>query len=102
MSLCLKLGYLLRSNTEVFFVSDMIDYIIGENNMSKVAVVTGASKGIGAATAIAFGKAGYDVVVNYKSDSKAAEKVVKQIEEFGQKALAVQAHVFTEDGIKGH
>lgn len=52
--------------------------------MSKVAVVTGASKGIGASTAIAFGKAGYDVVVNYKNDSEAANKVVAEIEKSGQ------------------
>lgn len=68
--------------------------------MSKVAVVTGASKGIGAATAIAFGKAGYDVVVNYKDDTDSAERVIKEIEGLGQKAIAVQAHAFTEDGIK--
>jgi len=68
--------------------------------MSKVAVVTGASKGIGAATAIAFGKAGYDVVVNYKDDTESAQAVVKKIEEFGQKAVAIQAHAFTDDGIK--
>jgi 3-oxoacyl-[acyl-carrier protein] reductase len=69
------------------------------SKMSKVAVVTGASKGIGAATALAFGKAGYDVVVNYRNNTKSAEAVVAQIEAYGQKALAVQAHVFTEDGI---
>lgn len=68
--------------------------------MSKVAVVTGASKGIGASTAIAFGKAGYDVVVNYRNDTDAANKVVATIEKSGQKAVAIQAHAFTEDGIK--
>jgi 3-oxoacyl-[acyl-carrier protein] reductase len=67
--------------------------------MSKVAVVTGAAKGIGASTAIAFGKAGYDVVVNYREDAEAAKAVVKEIETTGQKAIAVQAHVFTEEGI---
>ena len=68
--------------------------------MSKVAVVTGASKGIGAATAVAFAKAGYDVVINYRNDTAAAQNVVAQIEACGQKALAVQAHAFTEEGIK--
>jgi len=68
--------------------------------MSKVVVVTGASKGIGAATAVAFGKAGYDVVVNYRNDSGAAAEVVKQIEAIGQKAVAIQAHAFTEEGIQ--
>ncbi len=48
--------------------------------MSKVVVVTGASKGIGAATAIVYGRSGYDVVVNYRNDTAAADKVVKHIE----------------------
>lgn len=67
--------------------------------MSKVAVVTGASKGIGGATAIAFGKAGYDVVVNYLSDTEAANTVAKEIEAVGQKAYLIQANAFTEEGI---
>lgn len=68
--------------------------------MSKVAVVTGASKGIGAATAIAFGKAGYNVVVNYRNDSKSADEVVEQVKASGQNGIAVQADVFTKDGVK--
>jgi 3-oxoacyl-[acyl-carrier protein] reductase len=68
--------------------------------MNKVAVITGASKGIGAATAIAFGRDGYDVVVNYLSDKSAAETVAKTIETDGRKALLVQADVYTEAGIK--
>lgn len=68
--------------------------------MSKVAIVTGASKGIGAATAIAFGKAGYDVVVNYRSDHSSAQQVVDAIEAAGQKAAPVQADVFTDDGVR--
>lgn len=68
--------------------------------MSKVVVITGASKGIGAATAIAFGKVGYDVVVNYRNDTRAAEAVVKEIKRASQNAVAIQAHAFTEEGIK--
>lgn len=68
--------------------------------MSKVAIVTGASKGIGAATAIAFGKEGYDVVVNYLSDEAAAKKVARAIEAAGSKAILVQADVFSESGVK--
>jgi 3-oxoacyl-[acyl-carrier protein] reductase len=68
--------------------------------VSKVAVVTGASKGIGAATAVAFGRAGYDVVINYCNDTESAQKVVKEIENLGQKAIAIQANAFTEEGMK--
>ena len=56
----------------------------------KVAVVTGASKGIGAAIARAYGAEGASVVVNYRADKAGAEAVVKDIEKSGGKAVAVQ------------
>lgn len=59
----------------------------------KVAVVTGASKGIGAAIAKAYGAAGASVVVNYASDKAGAEKVVAAITAAGSKAVAVQGDV---------
>ena len=59
----------------------------------KIAVVTGASKGIGAGIAKALGAAGASVVVNYASDKAGAEKVVKAIADAGGKALAVQGSV---------
>jgi 3-oxoacyl-[acyl-carrier protein] reductase len=59
----------------------------------KVAVVTGASKGIGAAIARRFGAEGAKVVVNYATDKAGAELVVKDIESAGSKAVAVKANV---------
>ena len=59
----------------------------------KVAVVTGASKGIGAGIAKAFGREGASVVVNYASDKAGAERVAKEIESAGGKALVVGASV---------
>lgn len=59
----------------------------------KVAVVTGASKGIGAAIAKRFAREGAEVAVNYSSSRKAADKVVEEIVSEGGKALAVQADV---------
>ena len=59
----------------------------------KVAVVTGASKGIGAAIATSLAAAGASVVVNYASDQAGAEKVVKAITAAGGKAVTVQGDV---------
>lgn len=59
----------------------------------KVAIVTGASKGIGAAIAKAYGQAGAAVVVNYASDRGGAERVVSEITGKGGKAIALQGDV---------
>ena len=56
-----------------------------------VAIVTGASRGIGKACATALAKRGYDVAVNYVSNEAAAQEVVQELEHFGVRALAVQA-----------
>ena len=74
----------------------------------KVAIVTGASKGIGASIAKHLAAAGAAVVVNYSSSKEGADKVVADIAAAGGKAIAVQANVAnkTENratlcGIKG-
>ncbi|HWL50881.1 MAG TPA: glucose 1-dehydrogenase [Chthoniobacteraceae bacterium] len=59
----------------------------------KRAVVTGGSSGIGAAIAIALGKAGARVVVNFGSNEKAAQTVVGTIRDSGGEAVAIQANV---------
>lgn len=59
----------------------------------KVALVTGAAKGIGAGIATAMAAAGADVVVNYVSDRGGANRTVAAIETVGGRALAVQANV---------
>jgi 3-oxoacyl-[acyl-carrier protein] reductase len=59
----------------------------------KVAVVTGASKGIGAGIARALGEAGASVVVNYSSDREGALRVVGAIQKAGARAVAVQGNV---------
>jgi 3-oxoacyl-[acyl-carrier protein] reductase len=60
---------------------------------NKVAVVTGAGRGIGRAVAIAFASEGADVLVNYVSNSATAEETVAEIEKLGRKAIAVKADV---------
>ena len=59
----------------------------------KVAIVTGASKGIGAAIARRFAEAGAAVAVNYASDKAGADRVVEEIVRKGGKAVAIQASV---------
>lgn len=67
---------------------------------NKVAVVTGASKGIGAGIAKAFGAEGASVVVNYSSDKAGADKAVAEIVKAGGKAIAVQGSVSKEADVK--
>jgi 3-oxoacyl-[acyl-carrier protein] reductase len=66
----------------------------------KVAIVTGASKGIGAAIAKGMAKAGANVVVNYASDRSGAEKAVAAITAAGGKAVAVKADVSKSADVK--
>jgi 3-oxoacyl-[acyl-carrier protein] reductase len=66
----------------------------------KVAVVTGASKGIGAGIAKGLAAAGASVVVNYASSKEGAERVVKEITGKGGKALAVQGDVAKAADVK--
>jgi 3-oxoacyl-[acyl-carrier protein] reductase len=65
----------------------------------KVAVVTGASKGIGAGIALALAADGASVVVNYASSKEGAEKVVAEITAKGGKAIAVQGDVSKQEDI---
>ena len=67
--------------------------------MSKVLIVTGGSRGIGAATARLAAERGYAVCVNYVSNRKAADSVVSDIERGGGRAIAVAADVASEPDV---
>ncbi len=64
--------------------------------MNPIVLITGASRGIGAATAVLAAQHGWDVAVNYTRDAAAAAQVVQQVQALGQRAIAVQADVADE------
>jgi NAD(P)-dependent dehydrogenase (short-subunit alcohol dehydrogenase family) len=64
-----------------------------------VVLITGASRGIGAATAVLAAERGYDVCVNYRSNQRAAAAIVAAITERGRGAIAVQADVAIESDV---
>jgi NAD(P)-dependent dehydrogenase (short-subunit alcohol dehydrogenase family) len=64
--------------------------------MNKVLLVTGGSRGIGAATALLAAQSGWAVAVNYTANSLAADEVVRQIRASGGQAMSVQADVADE------
>ena len=67
--------------------------------MNKVLLVTGGSRGIGAATALLAAQNGWSVAVNYTANSLAADEVVRQIRALGGQAMSVQADVAEEDQV---
>jgi 3-oxoacyl-[acyl-carrier protein] reductase len=67
---------------------------------NRVALVTGGSRGIGAAVAIAVARAGADIAVNYRERTNAANAVCGEITKMGQKAIAVQADVSVATEVK--
>lgn len=67
--------------------------------MARVALITGASRGIGAATASALAQRGFRVVVNYRSSAEEAEQVVRRVTDTGGEAVAVRADVTEADQV---
>ena len=67
--------------------------------MSKIVLITGGSRGIGAATALLAARHGYAVAVNYAANSLAADEVVRQIRQDGGQAMTVQADVAKEQDV---
>src|SRR2546430_17627318 len=67
----------------------------------RVALVTGGSRGIGAATALLLGRYGARVGVNYYQNEAAAQRVISTIEQAGGQALAIQADAANAEQVEG-
>ena len=65
----------------------------------KVAIVTGASRGIGRAVAINLAQSGADVVVNYSGSEGAAQETVEAVQALGRKAIKIKANVANADEV---
>ena len=70
---------------------------MSENLAGKIALVTGASRGIGRACAIALAKEGADIAINYVSNQNAALNVKSEIESLGRRGIVIQSDVSNED-----
>ena len=71
-----------------------------EEKSVKVALVTGASRGLGAAIALALAKAGYDIWVNYSSNDEAANKVKAEIQSLGRECKLLKFDVRNKESIE--
>src|SRR5579859_7846065 len=71
------------------------------NQTNKVVLVTGASRGIGAAIAERLAKDGFTVVINYSGDAKSAQAVADRIEAAGGRALTAKADVSDANAVRG-
>jgi NAD(P)-dependent dehydrogenase (short-subunit alcohol dehydrogenase family) len=67
--------------------------------MSRVAVVTGATRGLGAAVALLAAERGYDVCITYLQDAEGADRVVAGLRDRGRRAVAVQADVGRDEAV---
>lgn len=70
------------------------------NNTSKIALVTGGSRGLGKDAALQLAKKGFDVITTYQTQKESAFKVMEEIHSIGRKAFAIQLDVATSGGFE--
>lgn len=73
---------------------------MSKTNANSVALITGASRGIGAAIAVALARDGMDIGINYRTNRSAAEQVVDQVQQYGRRAVLLEADVASQDAVR--
>ena len=66
----------------------------------KTVLITGASKGIGADTALLFAEKGYNVVINYNKSEKEAKEIQQKVETFGVRSLLCKADISNQEEVE--
>ncbi len=74
--------------------------MLSYNLQGKVALISGASRGIGAAIALRLAREGADIVINYQSDEKSAQEVAQKVRALGRQALVIQADVSQPEPVR--
>lgn len=74
--------------------------MLSHNLQGKVALISGASRGIGAAIALRLAREGADTVINYNNDEKSAQDVAQKVREMGRLALVIQADVSKPEPVR--
>jgi len=70
------------------------------NNVNKIVLVTGGSRGLGKDSALQLAKKGFDVIITYQTKKEEAENVVKEIKSLGKKGFAIQLDIATISGFE--
>jgi len=74
--------------------------MISYNLQGKVVLISGASRGIGAAIALRLAREGADIVINYNNEEKRAQDVAQNVREMGRQALIIQADISKPEPVR--